>query len=349
MKIGIIGKFGPEEMGKYISNALKKENHEVFEFEFGPFLNQTKNNKLSNILFKIRRKIFEIGIVTSKKNRAKLLEKFLKNIEKTGNFDLIISTYDYLTFLEIDRLKEKTGANFILWFPDALVNIGRSFFMTAGYDYLFFKCNHIVSQLRNYYQLNAYYLAEAFEKVDIEKIDENKEYEEIDIAIVGNLHSSRVPILEKLVALQKYKIKIYGTKSPFYLPVSDELRKCFTGKYLVGKEKIELFKNAKINLNTLHIGEVESVNVRTFEIAGAQGFQLVSYREEVGKLFEIGKELDTFKTFEELIEKIDYYLEKKELRKKIAKNSYENCIKNYTYKKRIEEILCIIGAEKKGV
>lgn len=42
MKIGVLGKFGPEEMGKHISDTLKEMKYEVFDFEFGPYLNQKK-------------------------------------------------------------------------------------------------------------------------------------------------------------------------------------------------------------------------------------------------------------------------------------------------------------------
>lgn len=338
MKIGVIGKFGPEELGGYISFELKKMNYQVYEFEFGIFYNQ-ENKK--NTLNKIKRKIFDLGILSSKKSRQKLLKKFVDNIIENGPFDLIISTYDYLSYLEISEIKDKTKAKVILWYPDGLVNTGKAFFLTAGYDKLFFKCKHIVEQLKNFYELDVHYMPEAYSE-SLEVIGYNEEFSDIDIAIAGNLHSSRIPLLEKLVALNKYNIKIFGTEAPFYFPVSENLKKCITGKYIVGKEKRELFKNVKINLNTLHIGEVRSLNVRTFEINGAGGFQLISYKPEIEEFFKIGDEIESFKTFEELVEKIDFYLDNDSLRKQIAENGYKRN-KNNTYEKRLNKILRICG------
>lgn len=342
MKIGIIGKFGPEEMGKHISDTLINMKYEVFEIEYGPFLNQKLNNNKLKIINKIKNKYFESLINFNEFYREKALKKIFLKIEKNKDTDVIIVTHDYLINSDIKRIRRisnNKNLKIILWFPDGVINVGKAYFLTAGYDSMFFKCKHIVKHLQNYYDLPAYYLTEAFNPKVHTPIQSNEEIYKCDIAIVGNIHSHRLPILEKLVQLNKYKIKIYGTKAPFYLPISKELKKCFTGIFATNEEKSKIFTNAKINLNTLHLGEVEGVNVRVFEIAGAQGFQLMSYRKEVEELFEIGKDLDTFSYFNELVEKIDYYLENEDLRKEMSKNSYEKSKEKYTYEKQLRTIL----------
>lgn len=340
MKIGIIGKFGPEEMGKHISDTLIDMGYDVVEFEFGPFLNQKKKNKLNKLFIKI----FNIVIYSKLEIRESVLKNFFKKLKKE-KIEFLISTYDYLSFFEIQELKkENKNLKIVLWFPDALSNVGRSLFMTAGYDALFFKCHHIVDYLKNYYELPVFYIGEAYNKKNNFPI-KKKLKEEIDIAVVGNLHSYRLPFLEKLVALKKYKIKIFGNRPPFYIPISEELEKCFSGIYLTGEDRAEIFTNAKINLNTFHMGEVKGVNVRLFEIAGAGGFQLATYRDEIKEFFEIGKELDTFSSFKELIEKIDFYLANDKLRNKIAEAGYRKAKDRYTYQNRLEEILRITNNE----
>lgn len=343
IKIGVLGKFGPEEMGKHISDTLKEMRYEVFEFEFGPYINQKKNNsKYFSKIIKIRNKIFNTGIFLNKKVREFLLYKIIENIE-VKKLNILIVTHDYLSNLEIKKLKTRNkNLKIVLWFPDGVINVGKALFLTAGYDILFFKCYHIVEYLRKYYELSVYYIGEAFNSKKNYPIFSNEEEYKTDLVFVGTIHSHRYPIIEKLIALKKYNIKIYGTKPSFYLPQNKEVLKCFTGKYVTYEERAKIFRNAKINLNTLHLGEIKGVNVRLFEIAGAGGFQLASYRDEIKEFFEIGKEIDTFSSFEELVEKIDFYLKNEELREKIAKAGYERAKNNYTYKNRLEEILKIV-------
>lgn len=343
LKIGVLGKFGPEEMGKHISDTLKEMKYEVFEFEFGPYLNQTKNNtKYFSKIIKIRNKMFNVGIFLNKKVRNFLLYRIIENI-KTNKLDILFVTHDYLSNLEIEKLKIKNKSlKIILWFPDGVINVGKALFLTAGYDILFFKCHHIVDYLKKYYELPVYYIGEAFNPQKNYPIFSDEAEYKTDLVFVGTIHSHRYPIIEKLISLNKYNIKIYGTKPAFYLPQNEEVLKCFTGRYVTYEERAKIFRNAKINLNTLHMGEVRGVNVRLFEIAGAGGFQLASYKDEIKEFFEIGKEIDTFSSFKELVEKIDFYLENDELRKKIAKAGYQHAKNNYTYENRLEEILKII-------
>lgn len=340
MKIGILGKFGPEEMGKHISLTLENMGYIIYEFEYGPYLNQKKNNKkISKNIYKIKNKIFEIGINFGKKTREFFLKKLIGNIIDK-NLDILIVTHDYLSNLEIKKIK-KTNENIkiILWFPDGVINVGKALFITAGYDILFFKCHHITDYLKNYYQLSAFYLGEAYNPEKNYPILSNEEKYKADLVFVGTIHSHRYPIIEKLVALGKYNIKIYGTKPAFYLPKDERILRCFTGEYATYEERAKIFKNAKINLNTLHLGEINGVNVRLFEIAGAGGFQLVTHKKEIAEFFELKEEIDTFSNFDELVEKIDFYLKNDKLRVEMAKKSYQKAKDRYTYKNRLQEIL----------
>lgn len=340
MKIGILGKFGPEEMGKHISDTLKDMKYEVFEFEFGPYLNQKNNNKkLFKDIYKIKNKIFEIGINLGERTREFLLSNLIRNIINK-NLDILIVTHDYLSNFEIRKIKEiNKKIKIILWFPDGVINVGKALFITAGYDALFFKCHHITDYLKNYYQLSAFYLGEAYNPEKNYPILSNEEKYKADLVFVGTIHSHRYPIIEKLIALGKYNIKIYGTKPAFYLPKDERILRCFTGEYATYEERAKIFKNAKINLNTLHLGEINGVNVRLFEIAGAGGFQLVTYKKEIAEFFELKEEIDTFSNFDELVEKIDFYLKNDKLRMEMAKKSYQKAKDRYTYKNRLEYLL----------
>lgn len=347
LKIAIIGKFTAEEMGFHIFQTLQRMGHKVYAIEFGPKIHADKNTL--RMLRIYRRKIFEIAINSSQKVRDFLLKGTLNRIEEIGNLDLIIVTYDYFTFKEVQEIKKISKSKIVLWFPDAVSNFGRAYFMTADYDYLFLKDPFIVRRLRDYYDFkNVFYLPEAFNS-ELHRVDNFSDKDEqiygCDVAVVANLHSFRVPILEKLIQ-SDYKIKIYGSPPPFYVKVSKKLLSYYANKYLVYEEKAKAWRYARISLNTIHPAEIEGINVRVFEIVGSGGFLLTAYRKALEELFDIGEEIEVFYSYKDMLNKIDYYLKNPIKREEIRRKGQERAIKDHTYEKRLNEMFEII---EKGV
>jgi spore maturation protein CgeB len=346
MNIAVLGKFSVEEMGSHISQTLNNMGHNIYEVEYGPELNQNKNNQ-QDFLMKLNIHAFNFGANLNRKTRTYMMKQIIRKLTSITDLDVVISTHDWLTSYEIEAIKRNTNSKIILWFPDGIINFGRAYFMTAGYDYIFFKDQYIVKNLRSYYGFeNVYYLPEAFNPEKHKPVryneDDNKKYK-CDISMVGNLHSHRIPILEKLVSEGKYNIKLYGGRAPFYTPISDNLNRCYTNQFVGDEIKSKAMIYSKIALNTLHVGEVESANVRVFEIAGIGAFQLTAYRQGLEELFEIGKEIETYSSYGELVEKIDYYLFNEEKRREISKNGYLRAIKDHTYEARLTKMLEIIS------
>ena len=86
---------------------------------------------------------------------------------------------------------------------------------------------------------------------------------------------------------------------------------------------------SKINLNiTLH-SITSGVPLRVFDIMGVGGFVLTNYQPEVEELFDIGTDLETYKTIDELEEKASYYLVHDDLRTNIALNGYRKVSEKY--------------------
>ena len=71
---------------------------------------------------------------------------------------------------------------------------------------------------------------------------------------------------------------------------------------------------------------------------GAGGFVLTSYCEETAELFEEDKEIVMFRTPEELLEKVDYYLAHDRERRRIAERGFKKVMERYTYENKMQEI-----------
>jgi spore maturation protein CgeB len=79
------------------------------------------------------------------------------------------------------------------------------------------------------------------------------------------------------------------------------------------------------------------VNPRTFELAGAQAFQLVDGRRELPLYFEPGLEIETFTNIQECRKKILYYRERDDERREIAERGFQRAVREHTYRHRMEE------------
>lgn len=107
-------------------------------------------------------------------------------------------------------------------------------------------------------------------------------------------------------------------------------------------EAYKVFYSSKININITMRSIESGVPMRIFDIMSVGGFVLSNYQEEISELFEEGKEIVTFKTPEELLEKADYYLSHDKERQQIGINGYKKIKKCYTYEQQIRKIVSIL-------
>lgn len=104
-------------------------------------------------------------------------------------------------------------------------------------------------------------------------------------------------------------------------------------------EMPKAFHLSKINLN-MTIKPIETgLPLRIFDIMGCGGFLMTNYQSEISDLFEIGVDLETYSSMEELIDKCAYYLSHEKERKQIAFNGYQKVKHLHSYPQRILEML----------
>lgn len=106
-----------------------------------------------------------------------------------------------------------------------------------------------------------------------------------------------------------------------------------------------VFQTSKINLNISLKGIEGGTPQRIMDILGAGGFALTNYCAETADLFEEDKEIVMFRTPEELLDKVDYYLRHDREREAIARNGHKKVMQYYTYTKKIKKLLAWAGGE----
>ena len=105
----------------------------------------------------------------------------------------------------------------------------------------------------------------------------------------------------------------------------------------------KIFHLSKINLNFTSKPIRSGLPLRIWDIMGAGGFVLTNFQTEIPEYFEIGKEIETFSSQEELIDKISFYLEHDEERKKIAINGYKRAKREYSLDIRIKQMMSLLN------
>ncbi len=89
----------------------------------------------------------------------------------------------------------------------------------------------------------------------------------------------------------------------------------------------------------MDLGGDDTSNMRIFEGIGGGSMVLTEHLEGVARYFEIDKEIATYKSHAEAVEKILYYIEHEEERARIAKAGQERCLKDWNIEVAAQKFL----------
>ena len=103
-----------------------------------------------------------------------------------------------------------------------------------------------------------------------------------------------------------------------------------------------VYNNADIGINHSHYNDDRYTSDRMFRILGSGCFCLSHHYPGIEKDFKVGYHLETYKDFREMNAKIDYYLSNTEERNRIAKNGFDYCHSNFTYKNMTEHLIKLV-------
>ena len=337
MKIALIGKFYTEGFALHIEEALVALGHSTVRID--PEVQFMQYNFLGQRVKSINKTVYQqiLHKIPAVRN---IKSKEIYKVYKNNKIDLTIVVHDFLSKQEIEAIKKINKAPIALWFPDHMGNFQKSMFYVAGYDFLFFKDKYVVQKLRNEFNLNAFYLPQCCNPSKhkiVSLTDEDNALYGCQITNAGNLYPSRAALYKQLA---EYDFKMWGAPPAIWLNVP-ELKHIIMGKSVFNEEKSKAFQCAKIVLNNMLMQELDGVNKRTFEVAACGGFQIASYNKEINNLFEEGKEIVTYKDFNDLKTKIDYYLdpENEEERQQIIAAGHQRTINEHTYELRMKSML----------
>lgn len=103
------------------------------------------------------------------------------------------------------------------------------------------------------------------------------------------------------------------------------------------------FRDVAININLVNGNAETGLNMRHFEITAAGGFMLCHDQPELAQHFTVGKECDVFRSENELVDKVRYYLSHPTERIAIAQAGQRRTLSQHLYSHRLQHLLHMVA------
>ena len=158
-----------------------------------------------------------------------------------------------------------------------------------------------------------------------------------DDYLAARLFARKLAYLERIdiaKRLSKYDFRLYTSSNDI------EINGVKTFPALSYDEELpKAYHLSRINLNiTLH-SITSGIPLRVFDIMGVGGFMLSNYQPEIEELFSVGKEIEIYRSVDELEDKVKYYLSHEDKRVKISLAGYRKVSEKYSYDVRFSQML----------
>jgi hypothetical protein len=181
----------------------------------------------------------------------------------------------------------------------------------------------------------------AFEPKVLERFKANNKAT-VSVSFVGSLfqtHTARVRWLEYLC--HELDVKIWGTGIDG-LPKNSLIRQCYMGKAW-GVKMYQILRKSKITLNYhIDVAGPYANNMRLFEATGVGTLLITDWKKNLYEMFEPGKEVVTYRSPEECVELIRYYLKHDKEQEAIARAGQKRTLQEHTYYHRMQELVDIV-------
>ena len=93
-------------------------------------------------------------------------------------------------------------------------------------------------------------------------------------------------------------------------------------------------------------GLIPHVRLRDFEAPMCRTCYLTGYTDEISEFYETGKEIDTYRSQDELVEKARYYLNHPDTAENLRGAAYRRAVRDHTWKNRFHELLAKVGIRR---
>ncbi len=208
-----------------------------------------------------------------------------------------------------------------------------------GFDLIISSFPHFVKQFRKM-GITAYYQPLAFEPRILNRLPQV--VREIPVSFVGGIspyHGTGLTVLETIAKSIPLDVWGYGAQA---LPPESPLRQRHHGEAW-GLQMFSLLAGSRITLNRhIDVAENHANNMRLFEATGCGALLLTDYRDNLGELFEIGREVVAYRSPEEAVLLARYYQQHPEEAAAIARAGQQRTLRDHSYQRLMHQTAQIL-------
>jgi spore maturation protein CgeB len=209
----------------------------------------------------------------------------------------------------------------------------------AGYDLILTSFPHFVPRLKAKGIASEYFRI-GFDTKIIEKL--GKIEKDVEVSFVGGIsrhHHKAIPVLEYLALKTPIQFFGYGADT---LDRNSPITSRHHGE-VWGLDMYRALARSRITLNRhINVAENNANNMRLYEATGMGTLLITDLKDNLGELFEIGKEVVAYSSKEEAAELINHYIAHPDEAAAIAKAGQARTLSEHTYKHRMEELNLIL-------
>ncbi|WP_054949715.1 CgeB family protein [Numidum massiliense] len=170
-----------------------------------------------------------------------------------------------------------------------------------------------------------------------------------DICFIGNAWPGRIKFFNRLAPFLLQRHFVIVGKWWEGLAQFKKMHAHIVSRTIPPQEVLKYYNGAKIVLNIHRDANdidknpynipAHTPNNRTFDIAACRAFQLSTAREDFAQFYEIGREMVCYHHVKDLQQKIGYYLQHGNERRRIAQRAYRRTLSDHTYVARLQQLL----------
>ena len=253
------------------------------------------------------------------------MEKSIRELVDKHNIQLLIvpNLYYELAPSFLDELRSIGCSSMIVFFDDSMRFEDTNRFYLSSFDYYLTHDSVDSNALYKPFGIEPIFFpmlpSSSFYDKIIQNLDANMTKRTKDVVFVGAKIADR-DLFVNYLKDNGIDIAVYG--------------KGWEAGMLSTEGMIAAYYSSNISLNFIKTidgsGRIQ-LKARLFEIIMAGGFILSEYCDELTDYFDIGREIDTFKSTEELLDKVRFYLENSELRDEMSARARDKVEKNYSF------------------
>lgn len=272
----------------------------------------------------------------------RMLQEQVISIALRTGADILLATKGMNIRPETLNTLKQQGIRMVIWFPENAANEPyRSWVGRVGplWDYFFSFDPAIHTQIpagsSTVIRVLPFAVDPAVYATE-EPTDGDEQLYRSDVCFIGAPYPDRVRLLESVTDTN---LKIWGWEG---------WKKTSLARYwqgpLTAAQSARTYASAGVCVNTNVLPHAEGVNVKTFEIPAAGGFQLTDHVAGLSDVLTIGEEVAVFEHPEEFRGNVQYWLAHPEERHAIAAAGRARVLRDHAMRMRMRQLLAAISS-----